>query len=242
MAYQIGEMPLNRFRQTFAHRHVVLPVIHVVTEEQTVRNAQVARDAGADGVFLIGHGVSQDRVLVVCDTVLDAMPDWWIGLNCLGLSADRVFQSIAPRVAGVWVDDAGIDEGQWDQPYADHVGIMRRRHAPASLYFGGVAFKYQRPVHDLEGVCDAARRHMDVVTTSGPGTGRAAEVTKIQRMREALGDAPLAIASGITPENVDQYLPYADCFLVATGISRSDGEFDSRRVLALVERVKSFGA
>jgi predicted TIM-barrel enzyme len=83
---------------------------------------------------------------------------------------------------------------------------------------------------------------MDVVTTSGPGTGRAAEVTKIQRMREALGDAPLAIASGITPENVDQYLPYADCFLVATGISRSDGEFDSRRVLALVERVKSFGA
>jgi predicted TIM-barrel enzyme len=81
---------------------------------------------------------------------------------------------------------------------------------------------------------------MDVVTTSGPGTGHAAEVEKIRRMKQALADAPLAIASGIAPENVGHYLPYADAFLVATGISRSFTELDATRVRLLVECVRSF--
>jgi hypothetical protein len=34
----------------------------------------------------------------------------------------------------------------------------------------------------------------------------------------ALGDLPLAIAGGIIPENVRDYLPISDCYLVATGI------------------------
>lgn len=79
---------------------------------------------------------------------------------------------------------------------------------------------------------------MDVVTTSGPGTGKAAAVEKIRTMKEALGDFPLAIASGITPENVSDYLPYADCFLVATGISRNFEQLDPARTHALVEAVR----
>jgi len=59
-------------------------------------------------------------------------------------------------------------------------------------------------------------------------------------MKAALGDAPLAVASGITPENVSRHLPFADCFLVATGISRSFIELDPSRARKLVERVRSF--
>src|SRR5262245_19066696 len=82
--------------------------------------------------------------------------------------------------------------------------------------------------------------YMDVVTTSGPGTGHAADTNKIWRMKLALGDTPLAIASGITPENVGNYLPHADSFLVATGISHSFTELDPSRVRALIERVRAF--
>ena len=55
------------------------------------------------------------------------------------------------------------------------------------------------------------------------------------------GDTPLAIASGITPENVEVYLPFADSFLVATGISRSFTELDPSKVRMLVQRVRSYG-
>jgi predicted TIM-barrel enzyme len=82
---------------------------------------------------------------------------------------------------------------------------------------------------------------MEVVTTSGPGTGKAASPDKIRTMKQALGDFPLAIASGITPDNIDDYLPNADCFLVATGVSSSFDELDAKLVEQLVEKVHAYG-
>ncbi len=76
------------------------------------------------------------------------------------------------------------------------------------------------------------------MTTSGPGTGEAADIDKIRTMKSALGDHPLAIASGITPENVHEYLPYTDCFLVATGVSDSHTELNRAKVRALARKLK----
>jgi hypothetical protein len=58
-------------------------------------------------------------------------------------------------------------------------------------------------------------------------------------MKAALGRSPLAVASGITPDNVCEYLPHADCFLVATGISQSFHDLDPRRVARLVAEVRA---
>ena len=46
-------------------------------------------------------------------------------------------------------------------------------------------------------------------------------------------DSPLAIASGITPENVLEYVAYVDYFLVATGISRDFHHLDPEKMAAL---------
>jgi predicted TIM-barrel enzyme len=78
---------------------------------------------------------------------------------------------------------------------------------------------------------------MDVITTSGMATGSAPAVEKIRSMREAIGKHPLAIASGMTPENVSQFMPYADAFLVATGISKSSYELDPAKVAAFVKAI-----
>ena len=217
----------------------MLPVIHADSLEQALRNTRVAHEGGADGVFLINHGMADEALLDIHGAVADAHPGWWVGVNCLGLLPEEVFAVVSPKVGGVWVDNAGIDEGQEKQPRAERVLAVLQTHAPSCLYFGGVAFKYQRHVEDLEAACRIAARYMDVVTTSGPGTGHAAEVKKIRRMKRALGDTPLAIASGITQENVADYLPHADSFLVATGVSHSFTELDPARVRFLVERVRN---
>lgn len=232
------ETSMNRYRQVFPGRHTVLPVIHVETAGQARRNAMIARDAGADGVFLINHGMADEALLAVHDAVAGAHPGWWVGVNCLGLSPEEAFAAVSPKVCGVWADNAGIEESQEAQPYAERVLAVRQARAPGCLYFGGVAFKYQRPVADLEAAARVAARCMDVVTTSGPGTGLAADVEKSRRMKQALGDVPLAVASGITPANVGDYLPYADSFLVATGIGLNFAELDPAKVRALVRRVR----
>ena len=222
----------------FPHRHVILPVIHVENEEQALRNVEIARGAGADGVFLINHSISSAELLSIQQAVVAAHSDWWVGVNCLGSEPVAVFQQIDDTVAGVWVDNAGIDERADVQVEAERILNARRRAGWTGLYFGGVAFKYQRPVEDLVQAARRAVPYMDVVTTSGPGTGRAAEVKKIGIMKEALGEHPLAIASGITPENATDYLDSADCFLVATGISQTFEELNPSRVNQLVQTIR----
>lgn len=230
----------SRYRQVLPGRHAVLPVVHANSLEQAQRNARIARDAGADGVFLINHSMTDEALLDIHAAVADTLADWWVGVNCLGMSPHEVFGAVSGKVSGVWVDNAGIEEAQEQQPYAEGVLAVRDARAPGCLYFGGVAFKYQRRVEDLEAACRVAAKYMDVVTTSGSGTGHAAELEKIRRMKQALAGTPLGIASGITPENVCDYLPHADCFLVATGISRSFTELDPPLVQALVQRVAAF--
>lgn len=231
-----------RFRQVFTNRHVVLPVIHISSAEQARRNAAIAREAGADGVFLINHSIGSDDLLRIHDEVVGLLPEWWVGVNCLDLDPETVFARISQRVSGVWVDNAMIQENQVEQPDADAVLKTQNANGWRGLYFGGVAFKYQRQVSDLTTAAQVARRFMDAVTTSGPGTGKAAHVEKIRTMKEALGDFPLAIASGITPDNVRDYLPCSDCYLVATGISRSFEELDPVLVKRLVETVRTYDA
>jgi len=230
---------MSRYLHVFRHRHTVLPVIHVDSPQQALRNTHIAREAGADGVFLINHGLPPDTLLEIHSVVANAHADWWIGVNCLGLTSEEVFATVTRNVSGVWADDAGISESQYAQPYAERVQALRDSRVPDCLYFGGVAFKHQRQVEDLEAASQNASRYMDVVTTSGPATGQAADIEKIARMRAG---RPLAIASGITPENVAGYLPHADSFLVATGISRSFTELEPSRVRELVQCVRAYEA
>ena len=232
---------MSRFREVFSTPHVVLPIVHVSNRDQAARNVRIARDAGANGAFLISHGdVSDGDLFDIYLRIAEENAGFWLGVNCLGWGADELFARAADRVAGVWMDDALIDEAHDEQPTADRIAGVQRGAGWRGLYFGGVAFKYQRPVRDLASAARKAAPFMDVVTTSGPGTGKAAAPEKIRTMKQAIGDVPLAIASGVTPENVPDYLPWADCFLVGTGISYTFDELDPDRVRDLVQVVRSW--
>lgn len=232
----------HTWQQTFKNQHIILPVVHVESELQALRNIELALRHGADGIFLINHSIGAASLLAIHVAASEQFPQAWIGVNCLDLPPAEVFTRIPKRVDGVWTDNAMIDESSDEQPQAQSVLDARQRAGSRALYFGGVAFKYQRDVKDLAAAARKATSFMDVVTTSGPGTGQAAHIEKIRAMKQALGTFPLAIASGITPENIEIYLPYSDCYLVATGISGSFTQLDESLLHKLVTRVRSFDA
>ena len=78
---------------------------------------------------------------------------------------------------------------------------------------------------DYGRAAEIARDWMDVVCTSGIATGVEADDSKIATFRAALGDTPLALASGMTPENAARYRD-VDAFMVATGINYDDNFYD----------------
>lgn len=195
-------------------------------------------------MFLVNHYIRYDGLFKIHEEVHRQFPDMWVGLNCLDMNPTWI--TVYPEADGMWADDAGIREDLDYQRFAERCAQIQRVVAPPTpvwegLYFGGVAFKGQRTVRP-EHLADVAKKavpYMDVVTTSGPGTGVAADVEKIRIMKRAIGDAPLAIASGITPKNVHRYMPYADCFLVATGISIDFENLSLPLVKDLLDRVSS---
>lgn len=224
----------------FKNKHVILPVIHVESNNQALRNIEVARSCGSDGVFLINHGMSPEALLRIYNDSVREFPDEWIGLNLLGVGPSEVFRMVPDTADGVWVDDAGIDERQEDQDYAEEVWASKRESKFRGLYFGGVAFKYCRKVEDVQRAARFAGFYMDVVTTSGVATGKAADVSKIGAMKAVLGPRPLAVASGIAPYNIVKYLPFSDCYLVATHVSTSFFELCPSLLKSLVDTVRDY--
>lgn len=231
---------MSNYKEIFPNRHTVLPVIHVETTPQTLRNAEVAYQAGADGTFLISmQGMRHEDLAKIHETVRKEFPTWWLGINYLDLPTIKVFDNLNPSISGVWADNAGINEWVEQQVEAEKIQQAREKSGWDGLYFGGVAFKYQRHVNRLEVVAQLATHFMDVVTTSGLGTGFAPDKEKIFRMKASIGDKPLAIASGISPDNIGNYLDIADCFLVATSLLvPGKEEFDPIRVRDLVQAVR----
>lgn len=231
---------------------VVTPVIHVTDLRQTLTNiAHVAR-LGAQGVFLINHDFPVEPFLPILRAARAECPNLWMGVNFLA-QPGRVAFPILGRLAAegcqidaYWADDACMDERQTTQTEAEAIAAIRAASGWQGMYFGGVCFKKQRPVDPALNEYSArlALPFMDVVTTSGVATGEATDLTKIDDFRRGLGAAPLAIASGVTPDNAAQYAADVDCFLVATGINRP-GDFyniDPARLAALLDLTRDYGA
>jgi len=229
---------------------VVLPVIHVLDDAQALGNVAVAIGEGAAGVFLINHDFGVERFLPVVRAVRAAHPGLWMGVNFLAVTGLDAFPTLGAlaregcAVDAYWADDARIDERAEGQAEAETIAAARAASGWEGLYFGGTAFKKQRPVAEADHARAAAiaARHMDVVTTSGAATGVEAEDTKIATFREAVGDRPLALASGVTPENAARY-GEVDAFLVATGINR-EGDFyniEPKRLATLMRVTRRLG-
>ena len=239
------------FRTNFDCSHaVVLPVIHVLDAGQTIENIKKASGAGCPGVFLINHDFGVDPFLPIIHEARNSFPDFWLGLNFLAVIGAKAFPVLSEleaagcRIDGYWADDARIDESAAiaSQPEAQEILGVKERAGWNGLYFGGTAFKKQREVAaaDYARSAEIACEYMDVVTTSGVATGKAADTKKIETFRQACGDKPIALASGITPENVHLYSDLVDCLMVATGINK-EGDFyniDTVRLNDLLRRLR----
>jgi predicted TIM-barrel enzyme len=226
---------MDALLKTFTKSHVVLPVIHALSVEQSVEQSRIAVDCGADGVFVIWHGGSWEQLGSAVDAVKQRVGGW-VGANALDLTAEQTFERFTTRfeVDGVWCDNAEIDERTTVQTAAQ--AIDRERETFGGLYFGGVAFKYQRRVSDLELAATIARKHVDVICTSGSGTGSAPTVSHVSPICAGAGSTPVAIASGIDRDNVATLIGAGGrAFLVATSVETSHGVLDPIKLQQLVD-------
>lgn len=218
----------------------IIAVIHYADDEQAMRNAERAHEAGCHGVLLI-HMEGRNALLPpAAHEIRKRWPTLAVGLNLLGEDPARALEiSIGAGLDMTWTDEQLTHSDGRDDEHARAAREVLAQ-APGHVLFAGVAFKHQRHEPDPPG---AARRAMAlgfVPTTSGAATGIAADPQRIADLRDALGpDAPLAVASGIDPDNAVDFAPNLSHILVATGVSTSFHEFDPALLRALVGTVSN---
>lgn len=204
---------------------IVLPVIHLQSEAQAVSMAEIAQDEGATGVFLIDHkeGTAADPEVLAEATVevITKFPELWVGVNCLGLRALESLEYFGGGlgVDGVWTDNALNWQGHRhlsiNHQNVDEAGAaLSRVDKGQAIHFGGLSMKgggYIVEDWAATRFIAFSQGHVDVVTTSGPGTGipmdpaRAAQIKKAMIKVES-PTKPLAIASGVDASNIKNYV------------------------------------
>jgi predicted TIM-barrel enzyme len=221
--------------------------VHVVVHHQqaafTLAEAEQVVALGADGVFLISH---EGRDVELPPLVAELAARWHdartrrderpvLGMNLLKTQPLLALE----RAAGVganalWVSTPGVTSAGVTADGQRLAEAMSRW--PGIVVFGCVAFKYQPEEPDPPVAAAAALALGMHPTTSGAGTALAPNLSKIEAMSRAVGGR-LAIASGMTPENVARYAPHVSDILVSTGVSRDAHHVDRLLLAAFLAEV-----
>lgn len=201
----------------------IIPVIHMINDNQVLTNVATCLSCGVQKVFIINHQTTSEELIKCAKRVKDTYPNLWVGINML----DK------------YVEDAILYEFGFDGLWCDQSikleDYMHRKFK--GMLFTGLAFKYQPQPKDIELACKESILTSDVSTTSGPGTGKAANINKILELRKHLGDHPMAIASGVNTENIENYRGVVNYLLVASSITSRSEIIYEEKLLELMNKL-----
>jgi uncharacterized protein len=143
---------------------------------------------------------------------------------------------------GAMLTDQGLIEGN-----AFETLRYRRQVCPSAQIFADIHVKHAVPLGQWEignSARDAHERGLaDALIVSGTGTGLATDVRDVQRVRAACPSVRILLGSGVTVENIGEYLPFADGFIVGTSLKRGGkihNPVDPKRVAALARAVAGY--
>jgi len=219
-----------------------------------VEDARAFQEGGADAVVIENFGdVPFTKSTVAAETVaamavagvsVRGAIDVPLGFNVLRNDALSALALCAAcggdflRVnvlSGAMVTDQGVIEG-------DAYTLLRKQQslAPHVKILADVLVKHAAPLGDLSieiAARDTAERGMaDALIVSGTGTGDAAEVDDVRRVRVACPDATILLGSGVTAANAKTYMEFADGAIVGTSVKKGGDlakPVDPARVAAL---------
>jgi membrane complex biogenesis BtpA family protein len=223
--------------------------------EVVLRDAEALVEGGIHGLLLENFGDAPfwpRRVPAIVVTHMTALAVELrrlfpvpLGVNVLrndGRSALAVAHAAGAQfirvnvLCGTRLTDQGILEGIAPKLLRDRVQLGAAVKILADVDVKHSAPLALRPIgEEAEEMLD--RGGADGLIVSGVATGRPADPAQLRAVRAAARGAPLLVGSGVTAENLGEYLDCADGFIVGTSLKR-DGDvsqpIDPARVKALM--------
>ncbi len=197
----------------------------------TPEDAKVAADAGADAIGLNFYPRSKRFVtLEQAATISAAIPS---GVAKVGVFVNASLEEIAAAVSALSLD---LVQLHGDEP-PEIIGKIRRPVVRA-LRWGAAGSK---PIDEYLARCSSLNSPLQMLLLDSQsdgqfgGTGATADWEQIAQWRTACG-IPLALAGGLTPQNVAAAVAavHPDAVDTASGVESSPGRKDAAKVQAFV--------
>ena len=213
-------------------RHA-MPMPEIIAH--VLRDAEALAAGGVHGLMLENFGdvpfypgrVPAETVAGLTAAAVEVRKrfDLPLGINCLrndGCSALAIAVAVGAQfirvnvLCNARVTDQGLLQGIAHELLRDRA----RLKADGVKIMADVDVKHSAPLAPIPleaEVEDTLRRGLaDALIVSGQGTGKPTDIEHVRRVKMAAGDSPVFIGSGITAENIANFLPHADGFIVGT--------------------------
>lgn len=206
--------------------HIEKPIIGMIhtkgtDDEDVFRRAKeeidIYRQHHVDAVLVEPYFGTYPQVARVLEYLKNAQFGIPYGVNCLNVDAMGFELAIQYDCAFLQLDSVVGHVKPRDEPTLDAFFRLYRSRCQAFV-MGGVRFKYQ-PVlseHTVEEDLQIATTRCDGVCVTQDKTGQKTSLKKIITFRRTLGDFPLFVCAGVTPENIASQLQYADGAVVGS--------------------------
>lgn len=234
----------NRYNQVFG-KIPILGMIHLAGQNPVKRALEelaLFEEEGVDGAIIENYHGSVEDVIATLQETLERKSNVVIGLNVL---PNEFYQSL-PLAQKCGADFVQLDQvagiyrsGQLD---FEHYKQVKSQH-PEIIVLGGVWPKYYHPVKGsyLETDLRLGMQRAEAIVVTGAGTGKETPFDKIKRFKEIMGNHPLVVGAGLTPDNAYEQLCISNGAIVGTSLKIEDNTYnpmDRQRIRDFMSVVK----
>lgn len=236
------------FQDVFPMPKPIMAMLHLKGEdhEQVLARAKQEADTlmrlGADALIVEDYFGDETDVIAVLQWLQRERPHYLYGVNLL----DQLTRSyeLAERYGAKFmqVDSvAGHLLPEEDPAYEQECLACQSRGT--ILILGGVRFKYKEVLsgRSLEEDLGLGCQRCGAIVVTGEGTGMNTDLEKIRTFRRHLGDFPLVVGAGLTPETVGQQLLIGDGAIVGSCLKeggKAENELSEENIRLFMEEVQ----
>lgn len=237
------------FLDLFKEKKPILGMLHLKgdTEEEkikrAVKEAEIYKRCGVDGMIVEDYFGSRHDVENALK-ILSEHDEYLLGVNVLDNFTYSWEMAARYGAKFIQVDSvAGHLPLCIDKPYGEMIDAYRK--SGDIQVIGGVRFKYQ-PIlsgRSLEEDMKYGLERCDAIACTGEGTGIDTATDKILEFRKLIGNHPLIVAAGMTPDTIEEKLSIGDGAIVGSYFKEGHvdtGDVKEEYVKEFMEKVFSF--
>lgn len=233
----------------FAKPKPIIGMLHLKGEEDGTVMERLKREIdlyvenGVDGVIVEGYFGTYPSMVKGLEYVREAKLPIPYGVNCLHVDAMGFELAMDYDAAFLQLDSViGHLKPRDEASEAAFLDLYRSRYQGKVM--GGVRFKYMpvKSANTVEEDLVIAKDRCDAVCVTQDATGQETSIDKIRQFRGALGDFPLFVAAGLTPENVASSFAYADGAIAGSYFKdtyKDTGDVCAEHVRAMMDAVNA---